>query len=212
MTAFPASPSLLCEACVETLADAVAAERLGAQRLELCSALDEDGLTPSPELLRACLATLHIPVMVMIRPRAGDFVCSAAELAVMQAQIADAKAAGAAGVVFGLLTPQGDIDVVNSARLARAAAPLPVTFHKAFDALADLPAAFRVLHGIEGISRVLTSGGQATAWAGRHLLKALQEMPGRRLQIVAAGRLTPENRQQLAEFTGIREVHGKRIV
>lgn len=203
---------LLFEACVETLADALAAERRGAHRIELCSALDQDGLTPPPALLRESVEALHIPVMAMIRPRGGGFVYSEAEVAAMERDIATAKAAGAAGVVFGLLTPEGAIDAANTARLVRAASPLPVTFHKAFDGAADMFAAFRTLNAIAGISRVLTSGGRATAWEGRDVLKALQSTPGRRIEIIAAGRLLPDNRQRLADYTGIRELHGKRIV
>lgn len=203
---------LLFEACVETLADALAAERHGAHRIELCSALDQDGLTPSPALLRESVEALRIPVMAMIRPRGGDFVYSAAEVAAMECDIATAKAAGAAGVVFGLLTREGTIDVANTERLVLAASPLPVTFHKAFDSAVDLFAAFRVLNAIDGITRLLTSGGRATAWEGRDALKALQTMSGRRIEVIAAGRLLPDNRQRLADYTGIQELHGKRIV
>lgn len=210
----PAYPvrSLVYEACVESLADALAAERRGAHRIELCSALDQDGLTPARELIAECRRRLSTPVMVMIRPRGGDFVYSDDEVARMAEEIAFCKRSGVAGVVFGLLTPDGAIDGKNTERLARAALPLDVTFHKAIDYSADIIASFGRLNSIDGISRVLSSGGCATAWEGRDTLKAMQEMPGRRIQIIAAGRLLPENRERVADYTGVRELHGKRIV
>ncbi|MFT3848159.1 MAG: copper homeostasis protein CutC [Propionivibrio sp.] len=210
----PAYPtrSLVYEACVESLEDALAAERRGAHRIELCSALDQDGLTPSRALIVECKRQLSIPIMVMIRPRGGDFVHSDDEVARMADEIAFCKRSGVAGVVFGLLTPAGTIDGKNTERLVRAALPLDVTFHKAIDYSADVMASFECLNSIDGISRVLTSGGRTTAWEGRETLKAMHEMPGRRIELIAAGRLLPGNREQVADYTGIRELHGKRIV
>ena len=204
--------SFIYEACVESLADALAAEKRGAHRIELCSALDQDGLTPSRELIGRCRRELSIPIMAMIRPRGGDFVYSDDEVTQMEGEIAFCKRSGVAGVVFGLLTRAREIDVENTKRLARAALPLDVTFHKAIDYSNDVLASFAYLNAIEGISRVLTSGGCPTAWEGRETLKAMQEMPGRRIGIIAAGRLLPENRERVVDYTGIRELHGKRIV
>lgn len=205
-------PGLLYEACVETLADALAAEQRGAQRIELCSALDQDGLTPARSLIRDCLQALSIPLMVMIRPRGGDFVYADDDVAQMAEEIAYCKRIGVAGVVFGLLMPDGAIDGKNTERLVRTALPLDITFHKAIDYSADVMASFAYLNSIDGITRVLTSGGCTTAWEGRETLRAMQEMPGRRIELIAAGRLLPENRERVAEYTGIRELHGKRIV
>jgi copper homeostasis protein len=205
-----ASP--LYEACVESLDDALAAERRGAHRIELCSALDQDGLTPSRALIAQCLRRLSIPVMAMIRPRGGDFVYSDAEVAQMVEEIAFCKQAGVAGVVFGLLTREGEIDVKNTERLIRAARPLEITFHKAIDYSQDVLQSFRVLNALEGITRVLTSGGCETAWDGRETLKAMNAMAGRRIGVIAAGRLLPENRERLADYTAIWELHGKRVV
>lgn len=203
---------LLFEACVETLAEALAAERLGAGRIELCADLEHEGLTPALELTRACTAALAIPVMAMVRPRAGDFCHSPAEVSRMETEICAFKAVGAAGVVIGLLTADGRIDLENTARLARAAAPLAVTFHKAIDRCADFAAAFAALQSIAGITRVLTSGGSATAWEGREVLRQMQEWPGRRTRLIAAGRITPANRTAIAAYTGITELHGREII
>jgi copper homeostasis protein len=205
------SPRLF-EACVETLDAALAAQRRGAQRIELCSALDQDGLTPASELAGQCVRLLAIPVLAMIRPRAGDFVYDEDEIRQMECEIETFKGLGVAGVVFGLLTPNHAIDIVNTERLVRRASPLGVTFHKAIDATADVLESFRQLNAIDGISRVLTSGGRDTAWNGRHALKAMNGLAGRRIEIVAAGQLLPENRDRLADYTGVRQLHGKRIV
>lgn len=211
-TTTPARASPVYEACVETLGDALAAEQRGAHRIELCSALDQDGLTPSRDLIEQCLQQLSIPVMAMIRPRGGDFVYSDAEVAQMEEEIAFCKQAGVAGVVFGLLTREGEIDIANTERLIRAARPLEITFHKAIDYSTDVLRSFRALNALDGITRVLTSGGCDTAWEGRDVLKAMNAMPGRRIRIIAAGRLLPENRERLADYTGIWELHGKRVV
>jgi len=204
--------ALIFEACVETLEDALVAEKRGANRIELCSALDQDGLTPSPELTVQCLRKLAIPVMAMVRPRGGNFVYSEAEIKQMESEIRFFKHAGVSGVVFGLLTKEGSIDIENTRRLASLAFPLDVTFHKAIDYTGDVLKSFQELNAIDGITRVLTSGGVDTAWNGRFALRAMNELPERRIKIIAAGKVLAENRIQIAEFTGVTELHGKRIV
>lgn len=203
---------LIFEACVETLEDAIAAEKCGANRIELCSGLDQDGLTPSEKLTRQCVEKLSIPVMAMVRPRGGNFVYSEAEIRQMESEIEFFKQSGVAGVVFGLLTKDGCIDIENTKRLVALAAPLDVTFHKAIDYSSDVLKSFSQLNAIDGITRVLTSGGKDTAWNGREILRQMQEIPGRKIKIIAAGKVLPENRAQIAEYTGVTELHGKRIV
>ncbi len=204
--------TLIFEACVETLEDALIAEKRGANRIELCSALDQDGLTPSPELTMQCVQNLSIPIMAMVRPRGGNFVYTEDEIQLMEAEIVYFKESGVAGVVFGLLTKDGTIDVENTRRLAKLAFPLEVTFHKAIDYSNDILKSFQELNAIDGITRVLTSGGTDTAWNGRHILKQMQDLRGRKIKIIAAGKVLPDNRTQIAEFTGATELHGKRIV
>lgn len=206
------SNSLIFEACVETLEDALSAERRGANRIELCSALDQDGLTPSQELTKQCVQNLSIPVMAMVRPRGGNFVYTEEEISAMEAEIEFFKQSGVAGVVFGLLTESGDIDVENTSRLARLAMPLDVTFHKAIDYSNDILRSFQQLNSIDGITRVLTSGGMDTAWNGRNVLKQMQDLQGRRIKIIAAGKVLRDNREQIASFSGVSELHGKCIV
>lgn len=206
------NPILILEACVDSLEDALVAQNRGASRIELCSALDQDGLTPSPELTTRCIQNLSIPVMAMVRPRGGNFIYTEDEIQLMEAEIEYFKGSGVAGVVFGLLTDNGAVDVENTRRLAKLASPLEVTFHKAIDYSNDILKSFQELNDIDGITRVLTSGGMDTAWNGRHLLKQMQDLPGRRIKIIAAGKVLPENRTLIAEFTVATELHGKRIV
>ena len=204
--------TLIFEACVETLEDALAAEQRGANRIELCSALDQDGLTPSPELTKQCVQNLSIPLMAIVRPLGCNCVSALGDILPMETEILFFKQSGVAGVVFGLLTDDGAIDVENTRRLANLAFPLEVTFHKAIDYSSDILKSFQELNTIDGITRVLTSGGMDTAWNGRHVLNQMQELPNRRIKIIAAGKVLPENRTQIAEFTGATELHGKQIV
>jgi copper homeostasis protein len=200
------------EACVETFEEAVLAEQRGANRIELCSDLTNDGLTPSPELMQKTCATLEIPVMVMIRSRAGNFVHPEEEINQMKTDIDRAKQAGAAGVVFGLLTPENKIDVENTRLLAKYAQPLPVTFHKAIDELENPVDGVRILKEIDGIKRILTSGGKTTAKEGAKILRKMQEEAGQNLIILVAGKVTNENVEEIQQLTGAKEFHGRRIV
>jgi copper homeostasis protein len=111
-----------------------------------------------------------------------------------------------------LLNELNFIDVDNTYRLVKLAFPLDVTFHKAIDFTTDLLKAFKELNSIDGITRVLTSGGMDTVWNCRDILKTMNELPERRIQIIAAGKVLPENRIQIAKYTGVTELHGKKIV
>jgi copper homeostasis protein len=200
------------EVCVETFEEAVLAEQRGANRIELCSDLANDGLTPSPELMQKTCASLKIPVMVMIRPRAGNFVYSEEEIIQMKSEIDEAKKVGAAGVVFGLLTPENEIEEKNTRLLAEYAHPLPVTFHKAIDVLENPEEGVHILKEIKGIKRILTSGGKATAKEGAETIRKMQEEAGENLIILVAGKVTDENVEEIQELTGAEEFHGRRIV
>lgn len=203
---------MLLEACVETFEEARIAREKGAHRLELCSHLDQDGLTPDNDLIKSVCTKIPLPVMVMVRPRAGSFVFSEVEIQVMEQQIAEVKATGAAGIVLGLLNPDGGIDISAVSRLAKLAAPLPVTFHKAIDLVSDPVSAVEQLCGIEGITRILTSGGKPTAKEGAATIRDMIEKGGKRITIIAAGRVTIQNREEIGKLTGATELHGRKIV
>jgi copper homeostasis protein len=178
----------LIEVCVEGADGAVAAERGGADRVELCASLLEGGLTPSLGVIRATLGAVRIPVMVMVRPRGGDFLYTDLELAAMLDDIAAIRATGAAGVVFGCLTPDGAVDEARTAALAAAARPLSVTFHRAFDMTRDPDAALEALVRC-GIDRVLTSGQRPTAIEGLPLLRHLCVRAAGRIVVMGCGAL-----------------------
>lgn len=200
------------EACVETFDEAILAEKLGAKRIELCSDLASDGLTPSFELMQKTCSTLKIPVMVMIRPRAGNFVYSEMEINQMKSEIDLAKKAGVFGVVFGLLTSENKIDAINTEILAEYAYPLPVTFHKAIDELENQVEGVSVLKEINGIKRILTSGGKPTALEGQETIRKMINEAGKKIIILVAGKVLDSNVEEIQKLTGAEEFHGRRIV
>jgi copper homeostasis protein len=200
------------EACVETFEEALVAEQNGADRIELCAGLAEGGVTPAPELMQKTCSNIKIPVMVMIRPRAGNFIYSEKEIMQMKKDIDLAKATGASGVVFGLLTTENTIDEKRTRMLAEYARPLPVTFHKAIDVLENPAEGVRVLNKIEGIRRILTSGGKATAKEGVETIRKMQEAAGDNLSIMVAGKVTCKNLEEIRQLTGAQEFHGRKIV
>jgi copper homeostasis protein len=196
------------EACVETLEEARAAEAGGAERVELCANLAEDGTTADEGLLRESIGTLAIPVFAMVRPRPGSFVYSAGELAVMQAQVARARDLGARGIVTGVLTSASEVDVPAMRVLIAAAGSLPVTFHRAFDRVGDRSRALEMSIDL-GVSRVLTSGGAATAVDGAAEIRRLVEQAAGRITIVAGGGVRAHNVDTLIAMTGVAEVHAR---
>lgn len=205
-------PTVVFEACVETFEQALAAEKNGATRIELCDRLDLGGTTPPFELTQKLLKTLQIPIMAMVRPRGGNFVYSDAEFQLMQQEVRRLKDLGCYGVVFGLLNPFGEIDVERTKNLANLARPMQVTFHKAFD---DCPNLFRALEDLKktGVDRLLTSGGKATAMEAVETLSKLIEKSEGKPQLIVAGKVTHENISELKMLIGnAKEFHGRRIV
>lgn len=200
--------SVLVEACVGSVESCVAAERAGAQRLELCDPLIEGGGTPSAELIAACQAAVSIPIVVMIRPRAGDFVYTAKELDSMRRDIATARELGVAGIATGVLRTDNtiDFDVVES--LVNESKGLPATFHRAFDSTPDLHASLESLVAL-GFERVLTSGGAATAEKGSKSLADLVGWAGSRMTVLAGGGIREHNVRQIVATSGVREVHAR---
>ncbi|HEX7595966.1 MAG TPA: copper homeostasis protein CutC [Gemmatimonadaceae bacterium] len=200
----------LVEAAVETLDSALAAERAGADRIELCDNLGEGGTTPDGGLVAAIVERIRIPVFVLIRPRAGDFFYSESEFDVMMRDIELTRTMGIAGIVTGALNANGRVAVKRTRSLVKAAGGLPVTFHRAIDSAADLPVALD--DAIDaGVSRVLTSGGAATAREGMDVIAALVKQARERVSIVAGGGIREHNVRQVIARTGAHEVHGRLI-
>lgn len=201
-----AQQRILIEACVSSAADALAAAEAGADRIELCSALEVGGLTPSMGLIERVLATLAVPVMVMIRPRVGDFTPSNDEFATMLADIAVMKRAGAAGVVFGLLLEDGAIDIRRTERLVEASEGMQTVFHRAIDFTPDPVAAAAMLANL-GVTRVLTSGGARTALEGAATIRQMVEHTTGRLDVLPGGGVRAANIIPILQATGCHQVH-----
>ena len=200
------SPAILIEAAVESAEAAIAAERAGAHRIELCANLTEGGTTPSAGTIGAALSRVGVPIVVMIRPRGGDFLYSSMELAVMMRDIASARMLGAHGVVLGVLTEDGTVDVERTRGLVEAARPLPVTFHRAFDLASNLDEALEAL--VEsGVRRVLTSGGMPRAGDGIRRIASLVQRAGDRLTVMPGGGISASNALQIVAETGVLEIH-----
>lgn len=199
------------EVCVDSLASALAARDGGADRVELCDNLLEGGTTPSAAMVEICAERLDIPVFVIIRPRGGDFLYSPDELEVMRRDIVHARRLGAAGVVLGILTAAGTVDVPRTRALIDVARPLSVTFHRAFDAARDADAALDALLET-GADRVLTSGGAATAEEGIGTIGKLVARAGGRLAVMAGGGVREDNVERIVRETGVSEVHFRAAV
>lgn len=192
------------EVIATTAADAQAAEAGGADRIELVADMPQGGTTPDPKVIEAAKRAVCIPIYVMIRPRGGGFCFTAAEIDAMVAAARRAREAGADGIVTGALRADGAVDVETTARVAEAAS-LPVTFHRAFDEVADLFAALEELAGIPHVERVLTSGGRPSAWEGRAVIAALRRVSP--VEVMPGAGITAENVAALIRKTGVRAVH-----
>jgi copper homeostasis protein len=196
----------LLEISVETLEAAMAAERGGADRIELCENLSIGGVTPRVELLRAVRAKLRIPIFSMVRPRAGDFFYSSKEFAEMKRSIVGAKESGMDGVVLGVLTKGHRVDVARTRELVEIAKPLPATVHRAFDEAVDLLQALEDVIQTEA-KRILTSGGTKSALEGAAVLAELIEAAGEKIIIVPGAGISAANIVEVAQRTRACEFH-----
>jgi copper homeostasis protein len=191
---------------VDSIESALAAERGGATRVELCSDLLEGGLTPSYGVLNVARERLAIGIMAMVRPRGGDFCYSEAEFAAMLHDVRMAKEVGANGIVFGVLTPDGEVDVERSRQVIDQARPLAVTFHRAFDMTRDPFAALESLVAL-GVDRILTSGQEPSVLEGIELIAELVERAGDRVIIMPGGGITDRNVGGIRARVPVNELH-----
>jgi copper homeostasis protein len=199
--------TFLFELCAQSLEAARRAESGGAKRIELCANLPVGGTTPDIELTSAVIKAISIPVHILIRPRGGNFVYSAAEFGLMQRQIEAVKQVGAAGVVLGVLHPDGRVDVERSRVLVEQAHPMKAVFHRAFDETPDLNEALETVIAT-GVDTLLTSGGQPDVLTGADMIGKLRAKAGDRLNVMAGGGLRLANLVEVLQRSGVTELHG----
>jgi copper homeostasis protein len=194
------------EICLESVDSVIAADRGGAQRVELCANLLEGGTTPSAGTIRAARENAKIAINVMIRPRGGDFLYTETEFASMQHDIRAAKELGADGIVLGLLRADGTVDVERTRQLVELAHPLPVTFHRAIDVSRDLLEALEDVIAT-GAARVLTSGGQPSVVDGAAMVAKMVSTANNRIVVMPGCGIRPDNVLSILEETGANEIH-----
>ncbi|WP_109697573.1 copper homeostasis protein CutC [Chitinophaga deserti] len=194
------------EICATSVASCIAAQEGGADRIELCDNLLEGGTTPSHAMIAAVREQCSLKIYPIIRPRGGDFLYDDTEFAIMKKDIEVCKQLGCDGVVIGLLTADGKVDLPRTRELVEAAKPMGVTFHRAFDMTDD---AFQALEDIiaSGCERILTSGQRNTAMEGASLIRELVEKAAGRIRIMAGSGLRAHNAEALAKASGATEYH-----
>jgi copper homeostasis protein len=194
------------EVCANSFASALAAQRGGAIRVELCDNLPEGGTTPSYAQIAMAKKNLSIKVYPIIRPRGGDFLYSDLEFELMKTDIMTCKSLNCDGVVIGILKADGSVDMERCAELIELAAPMPVTFHRAFDMSNDLEKALEAIIGL-GCERILTSGGESSALKGALMIAKLIKQAGGRIIIMPGAGVSVANIKELIQLTGATEFH-----
>ncbi|KAI8621376.1 CutC family protein [Chytriomyces sp. MP71] len=203
---------LALEVCVESVESALVAQNNGAARIELCASLAvEGGITPSLGLISLAKQRVSLPIMVMIRPRSGDFCYSDDEFDIMKTNIEACKSAGVAGVVFGILTPEGRVDIDRMKTLVFLAQPLQVTFHRAFDVTRDTSEALTDILSLGGgIQRILTSGADKSVLEGLPMLETLFRQANGRVIIMPGAGISLRNLDRIMSAlipAGLQEIH-----
>ena len=194
------------ELCIGCAEDAVIAQQAGANRVELCSALMLGGLTPSAGTIAEVKATVDIPFVAMVRPRGGGFCYSESDFNVMLRDAAVAIELGADGIVFGILTEAGEVDIDRSRQLLEIAQGKQTVFHRAFDVVPDPQAALEQLIDL-GVTRVLSSGQEDSAYNGASLIRDLIEQSAGRIEILPGGGIDRFNLDDVIARTGCEQVH-----
>ena len=200
------------EACVGKLEQAKMAEYYNADRVEICSRLDLDGLTPDRPTIEETISSLSIPVKVMIRPKSDNFIYSDLETIKMESDIEFCKGIGVNEVVFGMLNEENHIDIDLTQRLAKRAFPMNITFHKAIDYTGDIMLELKNLSKVKEITSILTSGGEDSAIDGQNMIKDIIHNFSPRFNIIVAGSITDQNFEMVHSSIDAKEYHGQNIV
>ncbi len=200
------------EVCVDNIKDAMRAVDLGANRIEYCSKLNEEGLTPNVEDVKYLLKNINIPIRIMIRPHSKSFNYSETDISVMLSDISTFKKIDIDGIVIGCLNKDDEIDLKKINLLVEKAKPLKVIFHKAIDRTSDPLKSLKNLIKNSNIDGVLTSGGFNKAEDGVKLLKKMLDICPINFELIIAGKITSENVNKLNQKLSAKFYHGKKIV
>ncbi len=200
------------EVCVDNISDAMRAVHLGANRIEYCSNLREQGLTPDPEDVKYLIKNINIPLRVMIRPHSKSFNYSKQDILEMLKNISIFKKLKVDGIVFGCLNQDDEIDLKKTNLLVEKAKPLKVIFHKAIDLTDDPLKSLKNLLQNSKIDGVLTSGGFRRAENGLEVLQKMLDICPTNFEFIVAGKITFENIKKINKKLSARFYHGKKIV
>lgn len=200
------------EVCVDNKQDLLAAVQAGADQVELCAALDQDGLTPDDDLLRFAFEQVRVPLKPMLRNRAGDFVYTQEEQKMLLTQLDYLLRFPFKSVVFGCLTAAGEIDRACLELILEKLDGRYLCFHKAIDYTSDILVACEMLKPYEQVSEILSSGGCSTAIEGKEILKGMQQVLRPNQTLIAAGKVRPENLNDLHQYLGLDYYHGRKII
>ena len=200
------------EVCVDNIKDAMRAVDLGANRIEYCSKLNEEGLTPNLEDVKYLLKNINIPLRIMIRPHSKSFNYSEKDISIMLRDISTFKKIDIDGIVIGCLNKDDEIDLKKINLLIEKARPLKVIFHKAIDITSDPLKSLKNLIKYSNINGVLTSGGFKKAEDGIKLLKKMLDICPINFELIIAGKITSENINKINQKLSAKFYHGKKIV
>ena len=200
------------EVCVDNIKDAMRAVDLGANRIEYCSKLNEEGLTPDIEDVKYLLKNINIPLRIMIRPHSKSFNYSETDISIMLRDISTFKKIDIDGIVIGCLNKDDEIDIKKINLLIEKARPLKVIFHKAIDITSDPLKSLKNLIKYSNINGVLTSGGFKKAEDGIKLLKKMLDICPINFELIIAGKITSENINKINQKLSAKFYHGKKIV
>ena len=198
---------ILVEACTGSLSDSIKASEAGADRIELNSALETGGLSPSPGVLSLAIDSVDIPVIAMVRPHPGGFCYSAKEKTAMLRDTEFFLSRGVAGIAVGALHEDTEVDTAFVSQLRKLTGESQLVFHRAFDLLTDLPEGVSILADL-GVDRILTSGGSRTAWEGRNTLRNIIKRFGKQIEILPGSGIGSYNAAALVDFTCCSQLHG----
>lgn len=199
------------EKCIGSFLEALEAQELGAERVELCDNLTEGGTTPSYGTIKMVVKKLNIPAFVIIRPRGGDFYYTPEEIEIMKEDIKICKELGVKGVVIGALNRDNTINYDAIKDMIDLAKPMSITFHKAIDELENPVTEVKKLANL-GVNRILTSGTKETALEGKNILREMIKEAGEDIIIIVAGKVTKDNLNEISNLIPAKEYHGKKIV